>query len=99
MPCKVIFTPLARNDSIEIYEYYANLDYNAAEHFAKELIVCETNLADHPEIGSVYKSDIRQLVMHKFHYSLFYEVQTKLVIIHAVASQLRHPGYWHNRIT
>ena len=57
------------------------------------LLVCE-----HPKIGRSINGSLRQVILHRFPFSLIYSIEVDAVLIVAVAHQRRRPDYWKTRL-
>jgi plasmid stabilization system protein ParE len=55
-------------------------------------------IREHPELGRSIDQGLRQILLHRFPFSLVYSVEVDTILIVAVAHQRRRPDYWRNRI-
>ena len=53
---------------------------------------------EHPELGRSIEPGFRQVLLHRFPFSLIYSVEVDTILIVAVAHQRRWPDYWRDRI-
>lgn len=90
--------PLAGADYEDAVDYYLtqappaiarNLDL--AVNRALQLIL------GHPRIGPVTQKEARKLALQGFPYDLVYRIETDTIIVLAVSSHSRRPGYWVGR--
>jgi len=58
--------------------------------------VVET-LREHPKLGRAVGQGLRQVLLHRFPFSLIYSTETDAILVIAVAHQRRRPGYWKDR--
>ena len=54
-------------------------------------------IREHPELGRAVGKDLRQVLLHRFPFSLIYSTEKHATIVVAVAHQCRRPGYWKGR--
>lgn len=83
---RVIWTPEALQDRIDIWDYIAAANPHAAARMDELFSVVAASLAEHPELGkSGQVSGTRELVLHE-NYRLVYEIEQDvvwvLVLIH-----------------
>lgn len=57
-----------------------------------------THLCGHPEIGPRYHSPYRRLLLSKFPYGIFYEVQNQRLVIAAVMDLRQNPRVIRQRL-
>ena len=50
-----------------------------------------------PEIGRVFRGNIRRFVMRRFPYNVYYHTISGELHVLAIAHQSRRPGYWSAR--
>ena len=50
-----------------------------------------------PEIGRVFRGNIRRFVMRRFPYNVYYHTVSGELQVLAIAHQSRRPGYWSTR--
>jgi toxin ParE1/3/4 len=75
--------------------YYSAVSLTLGNEFGGWL----RRISDHPEIGERYAdSDCRKVVLRRFPYLVFYEVEASLIRIIAFAHGSRQPNYWRHRI-
>jgi plasmid stabilization system protein ParE len=54
-------------------------------------------ILEHPRIGAGARAGARRLALQGFPYDLVYRIETDTVIVLAVSSHSRQPGYWAGR--
>ncbi len=67
------------------------------EAFLTEVGRCFDRAHHLPESGAPCYGKFRRLLVHRFPYSVVYEILSQSVLIVAVAHQRRKPGYWLRR--
>jgi len=92
------FHPEAELELIEAAVHYELEVPGLGGRFESEVRRATDLLLEHPEIGRSADSDLRQFVLHRFPFTLFYSVTSNVLRIEVVAHQSRLPGYWRSRI-
>ncbi|MEI7695979.1 MAG: type II toxin-antitoxin system RelE/ParE family toxin [Chlorobium sp.] len=92
------FLPEADEEFREASRYYENetpgvgLAFIAEVHRVISMVIC------HPLATKKTRGTIRSKVLLHFPYSLFYSIESDLILIVAVAHQKRRPTYWRSRL-
>ena len=92
------FHPEAELELIEAAVHYELQVPGLGEHFEAEVRRVTDLLLEHPEIGQPVDPDLRQLVISRFPFTLFYCTTSDVLRVEVVAHQSRLPGYWRSRI-
>ena len=95
---KLEFHPEAELELIEAAVHYELQVPGLGGRFESELRRVTDLLLEHPEIGHPVAPDLRQFVLPRFPFTLFYSATSDAVRIEVVAHQSRLPGYWRSRI-
>jgi toxin ParE1/3/4 len=86
---KVAWTAEAEQDRIEIRNYIAADDLQAAIRMDRRFTTAAARLADHPKLGRVGKiPGTRELIAHE-NYRLVYEIEGTIVYVLAVIHTAR----------
>jgi plasmid stabilization system protein ParE len=95
---KVKFEPLARAEFIEAVRWYtAEAGQIYATDFRNEVHRTLSMASDHPNMGAPTNNNTRQLVVHRYPYSIVYRIATGALHVIAVAHHSRLPEYWVGR--
>lgn len=95
---KIVFEPLARAEFIEAARWYAaEAGRIYATDFRNEVHRTLTMASDHPTMGTPGNNNTRQLVVHRYPYSIVYRIALETLHVIAVAHHSRRPGYWVGR--
>ena len=95
---KIVFEPLARAEFIEADRWYATEAGQVyTTDFRNEVHRTLTMASDHPSMGTPANSNTRQLVVHRYPYSIVYRIATETLHVIAVAYHSHRPGYWVGR--
>ena len=93
----VEFHPLAREEALAAYDWYADRDQAAAAAFQTELENARMAICRSPEIWMPYVLNTRRYLLKQFPVAIIYRVTHQRIEIIAVAHQRRRPRYWTNR--
>lgn len=90
--------PLASAEYEEALDYYlAEASPAIARNLALAVAEALRLMSEHPQIGNRTHAKARRLVLHGFPYDLVYRVEASTLVILAVSSHSRRPGYWSRR--
>ncbi len=95
---KLVILPQAQAELQQAAAFYieqANLALGDA--FVDEFERSASVLLATPLIGSIWRSGTRRLSLHRFPYSIIYQLKPDLLRIVAIAHHSRRPGYWAAR--
>lgn len=81
------------------FERYEEYQEGRGEIFLRQLNGALTLLRQHPEIGFVYQSPYRRLLLHDFPYGIFYTVEPARLIVVAVMDLRQNPETIRRRLT
>jgi toxin ParE1/3/4 len=90
----VELAPAAEGDVREAFLWYRERQVLVADTFRAEVIDAIDRIAHAPLKHPANEDGNRRLVLRRFPYSVFYEVQGSTVTILAVAHHRRRPNYW-----
>lgn len=95
---KVIFEPLALAEFSEAARWYATEAGQVyATDFRNEVRRTLSMASDHPTMGTPANNNTRQLVVHRYPYSIVYRIVAETLHVIAVAHHSRRPAYWVGR--
>jgi toxin ParE1/3/4 len=90
--------PLASAEYEEVASYYlAEASPAIARNLASAVGEALRLMLEHPQIGVRTHAKARRLALHGFPYDLVYRVEADTLIILAMSSHSRRPGYWGGR--
>ena len=95
----VEFLPEAEEEMMEAAVFYQEKAEGLGERFLDDVERATQLLSEQPLIGQQLDNHLRQLLMHRFPFSLIYSSEQSEILILAVAHQRRRPGYWQERLT
>ena len=68
------------------------------EEFSADFDAAESAIAKLPEAWPRYEQGTRRYLLRRFPFSVVYRVESRRVLIVAVAHGSRRPGYWKSRV-
>jgi len=77
--------------------YYEAKSIGLGERFANEVEAATEIAREFPEMGAPFKYKTRRVFPKKFPFSIVYRILAEEIVIIAVASDARKPGYWRSR--
>jgi len=89
--------PLAEMELGEAARFYEERLAGLGEDFLVEINRCFSTARDVPALGTPAYGRFRCLQVHRFPYSVVYEVLPDTILILAIAHRRRKPGYWRRR--
>lgn len=94
---KVGFHPAAAEEFQQTADFYERRVEGLGERFIVELEQTTLLLSERPELGAVYQTHYRRMLMARFPFSVVYRVAPDEIHIIAVAHQRQQPAYWVGR--
>lgn len=92
------FLPEAEEELREASRYYENEAPGVGLAFITEVHRLIAMVISHPLAAPKIRGSIRSKVLLHFPYSLFYSIESDVILIVAVAHQKRRPTYWRSRL-
>lgn len=90
----VVVAPAAERDIAEAFAWYQERNALAANGFRAEVFEAIERIAAAPLGRPANDEGNRSRVVHRFPYTVWYEVVDQTVTVLAVAHHRRRPGYW-----
>jgi plasmid stabilization system protein ParE len=97
MSFQVSLLPASEEEIEEAFHWYFARSPFAADAFRTEVIAAIDSLAEDPLMWPADDEEVRYYILHRFPYTIHYEVIGSDVTVLAVAHQRRRPGYWQDR--
>lgn len=95
---RIIFKPEAEVDLAEAHDWYEERDFGLGAEFIRAVTACLEQIQRQPEIYPVTHKNVRQGVMRRFPYSVFYFVSGETLYVAAVFHSSRDPRIWKARV-
>ena len=92
MPYRISYKPLARAESADAYDWYAQPTIKMGAGFRTDIRRTESFLKTNPTIYAKVDGNIRRAVLSKFPYSLFYTIDGDTVTVLSCFHQNREPA-------
>ncbi|MEO7299998.1 MAG: type II toxin-antitoxin system RelE/ParE family toxin [Verrucomicrobiota bacterium] len=92
------FHPEALDEYEDSARYYAGCQDGLELRFISCVESTILRIAKAPTRWRVFEEDVRRCLTHVFPYGILYTIEPDYVLIVAVMSCSREPGYWRHRI-
>ena len=93
----VEIAPAAEADNHDAFAWYRERNALIADAFRTEVFDVVDRIAEAPLAKAADEDGNRKRVLHRFPYTVIYEVQGNTLTVVAVAHHRRKPGYWMSR--
>ncbi len=94
----VRFLTPARSELRENIAYYNNQREGLGYEFAAELRQTLNRIKYYPEAWSPLSLQVRRCHLHRFPYSVIYEVRREVIVIAAIQHHSKEPNSWRKRL-
>lgn len=95
---EVVWKQGAENDLLEIFSNLEDHKEGSGGSFVERLDFTLASLRRHPEIAPVFEPPVRRLVIGSTGFGLFYSVEPRGIIVHALLHLARNPETIRARI-
>jgi plasmid stabilization system protein ParE len=93
----IVWTRAAEADLQALYECLEDLKIGAGDDFLSLIDASLQLLRQFPEIAPVFDAPFRRLVLNNRRHGLFYCIEGKRIVLHAVADLRRNPDELRER--
>src|SRR6185436_8481102 len=93
----IIFRPVARAEYLQAIEWYENQQPGLSADFEAAVQVILDTITSYPDRYSIAERDIREALVMRFPYSVYYRLRSGDVEVLAVFHQSRDPAEWQSR--
>src|ERR1051326_719489 len=93
----IVLSPDAKADMRSGRRWYRRTDWNLAPRFSLEARIIVRRIAQFPYPFPRANGRLRQALMKRFPYAMYYRIHSKLVIVVAVVHQHRSDAIWRLR--
>ena len=95
---EAIFKPEAEFDFAEAYQWYEERDKGLGTELKRAIDACISRIKRNPELYPVvHDINLRQGIIRRFPYSIFYFVEEETIYVIAVFHASRNPQIWKDR--
>ena len=95
---EIVWKQGAENDLLQVFAELEERREGAGEQFVRRLDSTLANVRRNPEIAPMFEPPIRRLVIASAGFGLFYSVEARGIIVHALVHLSRNPETIRNRI-
>jgi plasmid stabilization system protein ParE len=95
---QVIFTPLARSEVVDAYDWYESRHSGLGSRFLEEVGAIVLRVEENPHQFPVVFQDIQRALLRKFPYGLFFHVENEAIVVIACFHGSRNPQRWERRV-
>jgi len=88
---EIIWKQGAESDLLQIFSNLEDFSEGTGERFVRKLDSTLENLKIHPGIAPPFEGPVRRLVIGSSGYGLFYSVETRGIIVHALVHLSQNP--------
>lgn len=97
MNIRVILSPDAKEDISSIIEWYHRADPNLASRFEQQTLTTLRRIGRFPYAFPIMKGTVRQALLKRFPYAIYYSLRSNKALITAVLHQRRSDIVWITR--
>jgi len=95
---EIIWKGGAENDLLEVFAQLEDRSEGTGIRFLHNLDFTLGTLRQHPELAPIFEEPVRRLVIGSTGYGLFYSVEARGIIVHALIHLSRNPQAIRDRI-
>lgn len=95
---EIVWKQGAENDLVQIFADLEDFTEGTGHQFVHKLDTTLQNLRTNPEIAPLFKEPVRRLVIGSTGYGLFYSIERRGIIVHALIHLSRDPEIIRARI-
>jgi len=77
---------------------YAERSVSAAAGFSEEIDAAESAIVELPDAWPPFDHGTRRYLLRRYPFSVIYRVESRRILIIALAHGHRRPGYWRSRL-
>ena len=88
---EVVWKQGAENDLLEIFSNLEEHEQGLGERLVEQLDFTLAHLRQHPEMAPIFEPPVRRLVIGSTGFGLFYSVEPRGIIVHALVHLARNP--------
>ena len=94
----VVFLPEAEQEMLEAALYYQSQATRLGINFLYAVERAAKSIAESPNTWPILEGELRRRLIKRFPFGILYRVESKKIVVIAVADLRRKPGYWKERI-
>ena len=93
----LVLRRVAQREFDEAADWYAQQQSSLGAEFIDEVNRTLVDVRDHPEFYAVVHDDLREALVRRFPYAVYYRVEPDQVVVVAVIHTARDPALWQSR--
>jgi toxin ParE1/3/4 len=98
MSLPLLFRPAAQDEFAEAASWYEARREGLGSEFVAEVQNVLDAIADDPERYASVVADVREAIVSRFPYCVYYRKRSKRIVIIAVFHSSRDPAIWQSRL-
>ena len=98
MATEVEYLEEALEEAEAAARWYAERSVSAAAGFSEEIDAAESAIVELPDAWPPFDHGTRRYLLRRYPFSVIYRVESRRILIVAVAHGHRRPGYWKSRL-
>lgn len=95
---QVVFTPAARVELFDALDWYESQRGGLGTRFREEVEATVIRMGENPQQFQVVLDDVHRARLRKFPYSLFFRLETDILLVIACFHAKRDPQRWQHRV-
>jgi plasmid stabilization system protein ParE len=88
---EVVWKQGAENDLFEVFSNLEEHEQGSGERLVERLDFTLAHLRQHPEMAPIFEPPVRRLVIGSTGFGVFYSVESRGIIVHALVHLARDP--------
>lgn len=94
----IVFLPEAEQEMLEAAVYYQSQSSGLGIDYLVEVEQAVQAIGGLPNTWPIIEGGLRRRLVRRFPFGILYQIESKEIVIVAVAHLRRKPGYWRERI-
>lgn len=94
---EIIWTRAAEADLLAVYDTFENLRQGSGDELLSLIDDSIQMLKQFPHMAPVFEAPFRRLLVHGGRYGLFYAIEGRRIVLHALADLRRNPTQLRQR--
>jgi plasmid stabilization system protein ParE len=95
---KIEFLDIAASELDDAFEYYEEIYQGLGRRFVEELELTLTRIESNPMAWQKAGVLTHRCLLHRFPYSIIYQIRNDFILVVAVACTHQEPNYWIERV-
>jgi toxin ParE1/3/4 len=89
----------AELEAVDAIDWYESRELGLGTALREALEAAMSSVQDHPlAFPVVFGSNIRRAQVNRFHYSIFFTIQTDRILVYSIFHNRRNPIVWQGRV-